>query len=62
MFALPFVVCSAWAGWLVDRVPKSKLVVWSKFMELAAMLLVQLAVGWVGSPAASFAVWFDVGA
>ena len=38
MFALPFVACSAWAGWLVDRVPKSKLVVWSKFMELAAML------------------------
>lgn len=39
MFALPFVVCSAWAGWLADRMPKNKLVIWSKFMELAAMLL-----------------------
>ena len=39
MFALPFVACSAWAGWLADRMPKNKLVVWSKFMELAAMLL-----------------------
>ena len=38
MFALPFVACSAWAGWLADRMPKNKLVVWSKFMELAAML------------------------
>lgn len=39
MFALPFVVCSAWAGWLADRMPKNRLVVWSKVMELAAMLL-----------------------
>ena len=38
MFALPFVACSAWAGWLADRMPKNRLVVWSKFMELAAML------------------------
>ena len=39
MFALPFVACSAWAGWLADRMPKNRLVVWSKVMELAAMLL-----------------------
>ena len=38
MFALPFVACSAWAGWLADRMPKNRLVIWSKFMELAAML------------------------
>ncbi len=38
MFALPFVACSAWAGWLADRMPKNKMVIWSKFMELAAML------------------------
>lgn len=39
MFALPFVACSAWAGWLADRMPKNRLVVWSKFMELAAMFI-----------------------
>ena len=38
MFALPFVACSAWAGWLADRMPKNRMVIWSKFMELAAML------------------------
>lgn len=38
MFALPFVACSAWAGWLADRLPKNRMVVWSKIMELAAML------------------------
>lgn len=38
MFALPFVAFSAWAGWLADRMPKNRMVIWSKFMELAAML------------------------
>ena len=51
MFALPFVVCSAWAGWLADRMPKNKMVIWSKFMELAAMLLgvwALMSMSWVG--------------
>ncbi|MDL2283578.1 MFS transporter [Oxalobacter sp. OttesenSCG-928-P03] len=39
LFALPFVICSAWAGWLADRRAKSRLVVFSKLVELAAMLL-----------------------
>ncbi len=39
LFALPFVLFSAWTGWLADRLPKKDLVVASKFMELAAMLL-----------------------
>lgn len=51
MFALPFVICSAWAGWLADRLPKNKIVVWSKFMELAAMLFgvwALIAMSWTG--------------
>ena len=57
MFALPFVVCSAWAGWLADRMPKNKMVIWSKFMELAAMLYGVWALvdmNWVGMVAVVF--------
>ncbi len=39
LFALPFVLFSAWTGWLADRLPKRDLVVRSKFLELAAMFL-----------------------
>lgn len=38
LFALPFVLFSAWAGWLADRFPKKYLVVAAKCLELAAML------------------------
>ena len=38
LFSLPFILFSAWAGWLADRLPKNRMVVWSKIMELAAML------------------------
>ena len=36
-FALPFVLFSAWTGWLADRLPKKRLVIWSKALEIAAM-------------------------
>lgn len=43
LFALPFVVFSAWAGWLADRLNKKHLVVSSKVLELAAMLTALLS-------------------
>ncbi len=39
LFALPFVLFSAWGGWLSDRLPKSRIAVWAKGMELLAMCL-----------------------
>lgn len=39
LFALPFVLFSAWAGWLADRFPKKYLVTAAKCLELAAMLV-----------------------
>ncbi len=39
LFALPFALFSAWTGWLADRFPKRRVVVLSKFLELAAMLV-----------------------
>ena len=38
LFALPFVLFSAWSGWLADRFAKKNLVVCAKALELAAML------------------------
>ena len=51
LFALPFVLFSAWTGWLADRLPKKDIVVISKFLELAAMLLglwTLLTLNWAG--------------
>lgn len=42
LFSLPFVLFSAWAGWLADRHPKRRLVLAAKSLELCAML----AGGW----------------
>jgi MFS family permease len=39
LFALPFVLCAAWTGWLADRFPKERIVVAAKGLELTAMLL-----------------------
>ncbi len=36
-FALPFIICAAWAGWLADRLPKERIVVSAKCLELIAM-------------------------
>lgn len=38
LFSLPFVLFSAWAGWLADRAAKKHIVIAAKGMELAAML------------------------
>lgn len=38
LFALPFVLFSAWSGWLADRFAKKNLVIAAKTLELSAML------------------------
>ena len=38
LFSLPFIVFSAWAGWLADRMVKKHIVVAAKSMELLALL------------------------
>ena len=38
MFVLPYLVCSGYAGFVSDRFAKRKVIVWSKWMELAVML------------------------
>jgi len=51
LFALPFVLFSAWTGWLADRLPKKDIVVISKFLELAAMVIglwTLLTLNWTG--------------
>ncbi|MDR1242264.1 MAG: MFS transporter [Deltaproteobacteria bacterium] len=56
-FALPFIVFSAWAGWLADRFAKSRMVIWSKWLELAAMLAglyMLLTLNWTGAVAVVF--------
>lgn len=39
LFALPFVLFSAAAGWLADRYAKKHIVIWAKIIEVVAMLL-----------------------
>jgi acyl-CoA synthetase (AMP-forming)/AMP-acid ligase II/1-acyl-sn-glycerol-3-phosphate acyltransferase/acyl carrier protein len=39
IFALPFILFSAYAGWLADRFPKKNIVVRSKMLELVAMVV-----------------------
>ena len=39
LFALPFILFSAYAGWLADRFPKRKVVIASKLLEIVAMLV-----------------------
>lgn len=51
LFVLPFVICSAWAGWLADRNPKSRLVVYAKLTELVVVVLGAIALAgmsWAG--------------
>ncbi len=38
LFSLPFILFSAWGGWLADRFAKRRVVIGVKFLELAAML------------------------
>lgn len=39
LFALPFVLFSAWGGWIADRFPKRNVIIGSKYLELSAMVL-----------------------
>ena len=39
LFSLPFVLFSAWGGWLADRYPKRRVILAAKLLELAAMLV-----------------------
>lgn len=51
LFALPFVICSAWAGWLADKSPKSSIIVFSKLIELFAMIFgvwALVSMNWTG--------------
>lgn len=38
LYALPFVICAAWCGWLADRLPKNRIIIGAKVLELAAAL------------------------
>lgn len=38
LFSLPFVLFSAWAGWLADRFPKRNVILAAKLLEFSAML------------------------
>ena len=37
VFVLPFLVCSGYAGYLSDRFSKRRVIIWSKWLELAVM-------------------------
>jgi MFS family permease len=39
LFSLPFILFSAWGGWLADRFAKRQVVIGVKFLELTAMLI-----------------------
>jgi len=39
LFALPFILFSSYAGWFADRFPKKRVVIATKALELAAMLI-----------------------
>jgi acyl-CoA synthetase (AMP-forming)/AMP-acid ligase II/MFS family permease/acyl carrier protein len=52
VFALPFILCSAYAGWLADRFPKKNIVVNGKVLELVAMLF--------GAAGILFTNWFCI--
>ena len=39
LFSLPFVLFSAYGGWLADRFPKRRVIIAVKFLELAAMII-----------------------
>lgn len=57
LFSLPFVLFSAWAGWLADRLPKKQVIVAAKALELCAMLAgawMLYTVNWAGILAVMF--------
>jgi hypothetical protein len=44
LFALPFVLFSAWAGWCADKFPKRAVAVYAKILEVGAMAIAAWAV------------------
>jgi acyl-[acyl-carrier-protein]-phospholipid O-acyltransferase / long-chain-fatty-acid--[acyl-carrier-protein] ligase len=52
LFSLPFILFSAYGGWLADRFPKRQVIIGAKFLEGTAMLMgaygiVTLSWGWI---------------
>ena len=39
LFSLPFILFSAYGGWLADRFPKKQVIIWVKVLELVAMVM-----------------------
>jgi MFS family permease len=39
LFSLPFILFSAYGGWLADRFPKRQVIIWVKFLEVIAMMM-----------------------
>lgn len=39
LYALPFIFCSAWAGWWADRISKRRIMILAKCLEVAAALV-----------------------
>ncbi|MDR0934543.1 MAG: MFS transporter, partial [Burkholderiaceae bacterium] len=58
LFMLPFVICSAWAGWLADRKPKAQLIIWTMLAGLGCMLLGIWALAQISWTGISFAIFF----
>jgi acyl-CoA synthetase (AMP-forming)/AMP-acid ligase II/MFS family permease len=57
LFSLPFVLFSAWTGWLADRIPKRRIVIWAKVFECIAMsaaILSLVRLSWTGMLAVVF--------
>jgi acyl-CoA synthetase (AMP-forming)/AMP-acid ligase II/MFS family permease/acyl carrier protein len=46
LFSLPFILFSAWAGWLADRMPKRGIVIRAKALEVCAMSGAVLSLIW----------------
>jgi acyl-CoA synthetase (AMP-forming)/AMP-acid ligase II/1-acyl-sn-glycerol-3-phosphate acyltransferase/acyl carrier protein/predicted MFS family arabinose efflux permease len=47
LFSLPFILCSAWAGWLADRMPKRGIVIRAKAVEVCAMCAAVWSLIWL---------------
>ena len=50
VFALPYLLCAAYAGWCADRFSKHHVVIGAKFLELAAMICGAIGVCLVSWP------------
>ncbi|MGC6567093.1 MAG: hypothetical protein ACON38_15960, partial [Akkermansiaceae bacterium] len=48
LLVLPFVMFAPTAGWLADRFPKSRIIRWSSWFQMAVLMLMGLGL-WVGA-------------